>query len=193
MFGRRHGFADERDYWDRSSSAQFLPAIRRPTLLINALNDPFMPASALPRTPENLRACRRCDQLIGLDVSGQLALTDIFVIASANPEDYTNRGRIITPLKDRFGSQIRTHYPRRVEDEIAIMESERTAYADVGLETKSPEFMKQLVAEDYDLDEKQKSIVLTEDGTESFNVFEHNFAMRSEGSGDFAPRPFSSM
>ena len=72
---------------------------------------------------------------------------DLYVVASANPEDYTNRGRIITPLKDRFGSQIRTHYPRRVEDEIAIMESERTAYVDAGLETKSPEFMKQLVAE----------------------------------------------
>ncbi|HWP74005.1 MAG TPA: sigma 54-interacting transcriptional regulator, partial [Methylomirabilota bacterium] len=72
---------------------------------------------------------------------------DLYVVASANPEDYTNRGRIITPLKDRFGSQIRTHYPRRVEDEIAIMESERTAYTDVGLETRSPEFMKQLVAE----------------------------------------------
>src|SRR5207245_11644182 len=43
---------------------------------------------------------------------------DLFVVASANPEDYTNRGRIITPLKDRFGSQIRTHYPRRVADEI---------------------------------------------------------------------------
>src|ERR687884_1252964 len=41
---------------------------------------------------------------------------DLFVIASANPEDYTNRGRIITPLKDRFGSQIRTHYPRRPAD-----------------------------------------------------------------------------
>src|SRR5689334_10275930 len=72
---------------------------------------------------------------------------DLYVVASANPEDYTNRGRIITPLKDRFGSQIRTHYPRRVEDEIAIMESERSAFADAGLETKSPEFMKQLVAE----------------------------------------------
>jgi magnesium chelatase subunit I len=72
---------------------------------------------------------------------------DLYVVASANPEDYTNRGRIITPLKDRFGSQIRTHYPRRVEDEIAIMEAERTSYADAGLETKSPEFMKQLVAE----------------------------------------------
>jgi magnesium chelatase subunit I len=72
---------------------------------------------------------------------------DLYVVASANPEDYTNRGRIITPLKDRFGSQIRTHYPKRLEDEIAIMEAERTAYTDVGLETRSPEFMKQLVAE----------------------------------------------
>jgi uncharacterized protein len=44
-----NGFSDEQDYWTRSSSAQFLPGIRRPTLLINALNDPFMPASALPR------------------------------------------------------------------------------------------------------------------------------------------------
>jgi magnesium chelatase subunit I len=72
---------------------------------------------------------------------------DLYVVASANPEDYTNRGRIITPLKDRFGSQIRTHYPRRIDDEISIMEAERTAYADAGLETKSPDFMKQLVAE----------------------------------------------
>jgi magnesium chelatase subunit I len=72
---------------------------------------------------------------------------DLYVVASANPEDYTNRGRIITPLKDRFGSQIRTHYPKRVEDEITIMEAERTAFADAGLETKSPDFMKQLVAE----------------------------------------------
>ena len=72
---------------------------------------------------------------------------DLYVVASANPEDYTNRGRIITPLKDRFGSQIRTHYPRRVEDEIAIMEAERSAYADAGVETRSPQFMKELVAE----------------------------------------------
>src|SRR5258706_11184080 len=54
---------------------------------------------------------------------------DLYVVASANPEDYTNRGRIITPLKDRFGSQIRTHYPPRVADEIAIMAAERTAFA----------------------------------------------------------------
>ena len=36
---------------------------------------------------------------------------DVLMVASANPEDYTNRGRIITPLKDRFGAEIRTHYP----------------------------------------------------------------------------------
>ena len=41
---------------------------------------------------------------------------DIMLVASANPEDYTNRGRIITPLKDRFGAQIRTHYPLDIDD-----------------------------------------------------------------------------
>ncbi len=45
---------------------------------------------------------------------------DLILFASANPEDYTNRGRIITPLKDRFGSQIRTHYPLEVDTEVAI-------------------------------------------------------------------------
>ena len=49
---------------------------------------------------------------------------DVMLLASANPEDYTNRGRIITPLKDRFGSQIRTHYPLDVETEVAIMRQE---------------------------------------------------------------------
>jgi magnesium chelatase subunit I len=72
---------------------------------------------------------------------------DLFVVASANPEDYTNRGRIITPLKDRFGSQIRTHYPKRLEDEIAIMEAELTRFPQNGVETASAEYMKQVVAE----------------------------------------------
>src|SRR5215470_14539962 len=72
---------------------------------------------------------------------------DVYVVASANPEDYTNRGRIITPLKDRFGSQIRTHYPRRLADEIAIMEAERTAFPADGVRMTTPEYMKQVVAE----------------------------------------------
>ncbi|NND75920.1 MAG: magnesium chelatase [Ilumatobacter sp.] len=49
---------------------------------------------------------------------------DVMLLASANPEDYTNRGRIITPLKDRFGSQIRTHYPLDVGTEVDIMHQE---------------------------------------------------------------------
>ena len=52
---------------------------------------------------------------------------DVMVVATANPEDYTNRGRLITPLKDRFGSQIRTHYPYELTTEIAIMHQEATA------------------------------------------------------------------
>jgi magnesium chelatase subunit I len=73
---------------------------------------------------------------------------DLFVVASANPEDYTSRGRIITPLKDRLGSQIRTHYPRTIEDEIAIMQQERTRFSaadEPGIE--EPSFMLELVAE----------------------------------------------
>ncbi len=56
---------------------------------------------------------------------------DVLVVASANPEDYTNRGRIITPLKDRFGAEIRTHYPREIEDEIAVIRQEADLVATV--------------------------------------------------------------
>ncbi len=56
---------------------------------------------------------------------------DVLVVASANPEDYTNRGRIITPLKDRFGAEIRTHYPVALEDEVAVIRQEAHLVADV--------------------------------------------------------------
>ena len=56
---------------------------------------------------------------------------DVLVVASANPEDYTNRGRIITPLKDRFGAEIRTHYPVELEDEVAVIRQEAHLVADV--------------------------------------------------------------
>jgi magnesium chelatase subunit I len=49
---------------------------------------------------------------------------DLLLVASANPEDYTNRGRIITPLKDRFGAEVRTHYPLRLDDELTLMRQE---------------------------------------------------------------------
>lgn len=56
---------------------------------------------------------------------------DVLVVASANPEDYTNRGRIITPLKDRFGAEIRTHYPVELDDEIRVIEQESQLTATV--------------------------------------------------------------
>ena len=72
---------------------------------------------------------------------------DILLIASANPEDYTNRGRIITPLKDRFGSQIRTHYPKTLEHEIDIMDHERHPVSDIGIPVAVPQFVKEVIAE----------------------------------------------
>ncbi|HET9476127.1 MAG TPA: magnesium chelatase, partial [Dehalococcoidia bacterium] len=73
---------------------------------------------------------------------------DVFVVASANPEDYTNRGRIITPLKDRYGAQIRTHYPKNAEYEIAIMEQERSHFEDdIERAVSVPQYMKEIVAE----------------------------------------------
>ena len=56
---------------------------------------------------------------------------DLLLVASANPEDYTNRGRIITPLKDRFGAEIRTHYPAEVTEEVAVIDQEAELVADV--------------------------------------------------------------
>src|SRR4051812_42370353 len=56
---------------------------------------------------------------------------DVLLVASANPEDYTNRGRIITPLKDRFGAEIRTHYPHEVAEEVALVAQEAKLVADV--------------------------------------------------------------
>ena len=72
---------------------------------------------------------------------------DVMLVASANPEDYTNRGRIVTPLKDRYGAQIRTHYPRDLEDEIRIMEQEHTRFDDIDGFVTVPQYMKEVIAE----------------------------------------------
>jgi len=73
---------------------------------------------------------------------------DVLVVATANPEDYTNRGRIITPLKDRYGAQIRTHYPQTMDAEVAIMEAEAAhLFADDDIEVVIPDYMKQIIAE----------------------------------------------
>jgi magnesium chelatase subunit I len=74
---------------------------------------------------------------------------DVFVVASANPEDYTSRGRIITPLKDRLGSQIRTHYPRTLDHELAIVRQEKQRFVagDGEPVIATPGFMEELLAE----------------------------------------------
>ncbi len=72
---------------------------------------------------------------------------DVVLVASANPEDYTNRGRIITPLKDRFGAQIRTHYPLDVDIEMDVVEQEARPLGVDGLTVTVPDFMTEIVAE----------------------------------------------
>ena len=71
---------------------------------------------------------------------------DIMLVATANPEDYTNRGRIITPLKDRFGAQIRTHYPFETMTEVRIMEGEADLPT-AGVPVSVPAYMKEVIAE----------------------------------------------
>ncbi|HSS10827.1 MAG TPA: sigma 54-interacting transcriptional regulator, partial [Acidimicrobiales bacterium] len=70
---------------------------------------------------------------------------DVMLVASANPEDYTNRGRIITPLKDRFGAQIRTHYPLDVDTELAVVHQEARPLTALGLRVQVPDFMIEIV------------------------------------------------
>ena len=65
---------------------------------------------------------------------------DVLVVASANPEDYTNRGRIITPLKDRFGAEIRTHYPTELDAEVAVIRQEAHLVAEV------PDYLVEILA-----------------------------------------------
>ncbi len=71
---------------------------------------------------------------------------DVVLLATANPEDYTNRGRIITPLKDRFGAQIRTHYPIDTSTEVAIMRAE-AELPQHGLPVNVPEYLAEILGE----------------------------------------------
>jgi len=71
---------------------------------------------------------------------------DIVIVATANPEDYTGRGRIITPLKDRFASHIRTHYPASIELEAAIVEQEWRRPESDGPPVRVPQFMSEIIS-----------------------------------------------
>jgi magnesium chelatase subunit I len=77
---------------------------------------------------------------------------DVCLVFSANPEDYTNRGRIVTPLKDRIGSVIRTHYPESVDDGIRIAEQNAWLERDgdtssSGVKVQIPRFMSEIIEE----------------------------------------------
>jgi magnesium chelatase subunit I len=69
---------------------------------------------------------------------------DVALVFTANPEDYTARGKIVTPLKDRIGSEIRTHYPSTLEEGISITQQEAWARRD-GLELYIPKYVQEVV------------------------------------------------
>ena len=83
---------------------------------------------------------------------------DMLIVATANPEDYTNRGRIITPLKDRYGAQIKTHYPSSIEEELNIIEQEYKKFDDSGNSVTVPDFMREIIAEITHLSRKSPEI-----------------------------------
>src|ERR1700733_10293678 len=87
-------------------------------------------------------------QIRGFPVRLELDLAMVF---SANPEDYTNRGRIVTPLKDRIGSVVRTHYPETVAEGIRIAQQnawiDRASNGDAGVRVDVPPFMSEIVEE----------------------------------------------
>jgi magnesium chelatase subunit I len=116
--------------------------------LVPRTNRGIVAINELPDLPERIQVSllnileERDVQIRGYKVRLPL---DLMLIASANPEDYTHRGRIISPLKDRFGTQVRTHYPQRIDDEIRIMEQE-AGEVPVGLPVRVPRHLKEVVA-----------------------------------------------
>ena len=116
--------------------------------LIPRTNRGIVAINELPDLPERIQVAlfnileERDVQIRGYRIRLPL---DLLLVVTANPDDYTHRGRIVSPLKDRFGTQVRTHYPETLADEIAIMEQEsRPAAGDVPL--RVPVYMKELLA-----------------------------------------------
>ncbi len=116
--------------------------------LVPRTNRGIFAINELPDLPERIQVAllnileERDVQVRGYRVRLPL---DMVLIASANPEDYTHRGRIITPLKDRFGAQLRTHYPRRIDEEIEIVEQEAEP-PPPGMEVHVPRYLKEVIA-----------------------------------------------
>ena len=120
--------------------------------LIPRTNRGVFSVNELPDLPERIQVAllnileERDLQIRGYKIRLDL---DLVLVASANPEDYTHRGRIITPLKDRFGTQVRTHYPVDNDTEIRIMDQEATIppAADGAPPVVVPLFIKEILAE----------------------------------------------
>ena len=116
--------------------------------LIPRTNRGIVAINELPDLPERIQVAlfnileERDVQIRGYRIRLPL---DLLLVVTANPDDYTHRGRIVSPLKDRFGTQVRTHYPETLADEIAIMDQEaHSAARDVPL--RVPAYMKELLA-----------------------------------------------
>jgi magnesium chelatase subunit I len=118
--------------------------------LIPRTNRGIFCLNELPDLPERVQVAlfnvleERDFQVKGFKVRLPL---DVLVVASANPEDYTRRGRIITPLKDRYQAQIRTHYPATRALEMEVMEQERRRADSAAAEVQVPDFLREVVAE----------------------------------------------
>ena len=70
---------------------------------------------------------------------------DVMLVFTANPEDYTARGKIITPLKDRIGSEIRTHYPAELAHGMAITEQEAWSKRPAPMELRVPAYIREVI------------------------------------------------
>lgn len=117
--------------------------------LIPRVNRGIVAINELPDLPERIQVAllnvleERDVQIRGFLVRLDL---DLLVVGTANPDDYTNRGRIISPLKDRFGAQVRTHYPRTVADELAVVATEAVP-PPASVAVLVPDFMDQILGE----------------------------------------------
>jgi magnesium chelatase subunit I len=117
--------------------------------LLPRTNRGIFSVNELPDLPERVQVAllnileERDVQIRGYKIRLPL---DMVLVVSANPEDYTHRGRIISPLKDRFGTQVRTHYPLVAADEVAIMEQEARV-PDGAVPVDVPTFLKEVIAE----------------------------------------------
>ncbi|HEX2025219.1 MAG TPA: sigma 54-interacting transcriptional regulator [Actinomycetota bacterium] len=116
--------------------------------LVPRTNRGIVAINELPDLPERVQVAlfnileERDVQIRGYRVRLPL---DLLLVATANPEDYTHRGRIVSPLKDRFGTQVRTHYPETAAEEIRIMDQEaRSPAGDIPV--RVPAFMKEVLA-----------------------------------------------